>query len=67
MFCPNLTGQLSGGRERLPYPICRRRVIIPEEGFPVCFISDYIREQINNPDSGVKGRLLEVEHVHVHN
>ena len=65
MYCINLTGQLSGGRGRLPCPICRRQAIIPEEGFPVCFISDYIREQINKQDSRVDGRLLEVGHLQI--
>ena len=41
--------QLSGGRGNLPCPICRRQVIIPDEGFPVCFISDYIRDHLNKP------------------
>ena len=48
------TGQLSGGRGQLPCPTCRRQVIIPDEGFPVCFISNYIRDHLNKP--GVPGK-----------
>ena len=44
-------GKLEGGRGQLLCPICRRQVIIPDEGFPVCFISDYIRDHLNKPGS----------------
>ena len=48
------TGQLSEGRGRLQCPICRRQVIIPDEGFPECFISNYIRDHLNKPGAAGK-------------
>lgn len=55
-----LLGQLAEAQGRLPCPICRKQVFIPEEGFPVCFISDYIREQLKNPSSACDNGLLTV-------
>ena len=43
------SGELAGGRGQLLCPICRRQVIIPDDGLPVCFISDYIRDHLNKP------------------
>ena len=47
-----MTGQLSGGRGRLPCPICSRQVIIPEEGFPVCRLTEYLKEQLDLNQTG---------------
>ena len=48
------TEKISEGRGQLPCPTCRRQVIIPDEGFPVCFISNYIRDHLNKPGAAGK-------------
>ena len=40
-----LLGNLSEGGE-LNCPYCRRLVRIPEEGFPVCRLTEYLKEQL---------------------
>ena len=41
------TEQLAGGRGQFRCPECRREVVSPDEGFPICFISEYLRDHIN--------------------
>ena len=48
------TEQLAGGRGQLPCPECRREVVSPDEGFPICFISEYLREHINKAPIAAK-------------
>ena len=48
--------QLAGGRGQLQCMICRKQVTLPEDGFPICYVSDYIRDQINNQALGSEGR-----------
>ena len=45
-------------------PFCRREIVIPDEGFPICRLSDFLRDQVNiaqnKPEarqtSGIKGK-----------
>ena len=46
-----LLGNLSEGGE-LNCPFCRRLVRIPEEGFPVCRLTEYLKEQLAVNRSG---------------
>ena len=34
---------------RLACPVCRRDISVPDEGFPVCYITEYLRDQVNQP------------------
>lgn len=46
------TDQLAGGQGRLQCPECRRDITVPDGGFPVCYISNYLRDHLNNPSGG---------------
>ena len=45
------TEQLVVERRQFRCPECRREVVSPDEGFPICFISEYLREHINEAPS----------------
>ena len=38
---------LSGEQGWLPCPMCRRRVHVPDEGFPVCRLSQNLKDQVD--------------------
>ena len=38
---------LAGEQGWLPCPMCRRKVYVPDEGFPVCRLSQYLKDQVD--------------------
>ena len=49
-----LTDQLAGERGQFRCTECRREIISPDEGFPICFISEYLREHINKATTALE-------------
>ena len=39
-------GNLAGGNGQFSCPTCRAVTVVPEQGFPVCPLSEYLRDQL---------------------
>lgn len=55
----HLVDRLAGVSRKLDCPICRKSSLVPDLGFPVCGLTERIKDELNNGASMSKGEFAD--------
>ena len=58
----HFVGRLAGEDREMDCPICRRRLAVPDQGFPVCVLTERIKDELEIAKENAAGAEEDAAH-----